>query len=180
MDDYDDIDYLDEDGRMFDLVRGNIYAKDLHKRINHTPNKIGEWDDEKGTSFFRITDGLLLERLKRYECNGIYYNEYAEPDFSKYAIAVVWIENMGCSRRKNFKQATEKFLMSEMAKEEKIDDAKAFSEYKKKKKLSWHECSDGVTMMLLPRIIHQTFTHCGGVAEHREIEKQEREYEEEA
>lgn len=67
---------------------------------------------KKRLSYFEITDNELLYKLRRYSCNGINYDEFAEPDFSKYAIETVWIENIGCSRRRNFKQATERFLIS--------------------------------------------------------------------
>lgn len=161
----DDIDYSDSEGEMFDQIRGNIYLNELDKRIKHTPCKKGKWTGERGKSFFEITDEVLLEKLKRYECNGIEYDEYAEPDFSKYEVASVWLENMGQSRRKNFRYATRKFLLSETAKEENINCISDFKKYKKRNKLSWHECSNSVTMLLLPRIIHQTFTHCGGISE---------------
>ena len=98
----EDFDFLEFEfyGEMIDIVRGNIYAKELMNRINHTPNKKGNWKEERGTSYFEITDTELLKRLRRYDCQGIEYDEYAEPDFIKYAIAIVTIENMGYSRRK--------------------------------------------------------------------------------
>ena len=88
----------------------------------------------------------------------------------------MWLEDTGYSRRKNFSRAIDKFLETEKAREQKIFNRNDFKKYKKKYKLSWHECSDGVTMLLLPRIIHQTFTHCGGISEYVELEKQEKEF----
>lgn len=169
----DEFDHWDTDGELIDLVRGNIYAKELEKRIKHTPIRRGRWIGEKGTSIFEITDSILLDKLKKYKCKEIHYDEYAEPNFSEYAVVIISIENMGHSRRNNFRSASEQFLISDYARKFNITNKKDFNKYKKDNKLSWHECSDGVTMMLLPRIIHQTFTHCGGVSEYGEVEKQE-------
>ena len=49
--------------------------------------------------------------------------------------------------------------------------AKDISEYRKQNGLTWHECNDGFTMMMIPKAINTDFRHLGGVGEVNEKER---------
>lgn len=67
----------------------------------------------------------------------------------------------------NFEQAD--ILTAQSWSEEKRDGqewtAQDVAEYRQANKLTWHECNDGSTMMLIPEIINAEFGHLGGVSE---------------
>ena len=67
----------------------------------------------------------------------------------------------------NFEQAD--ILTAQSWSEEKKDDhewtAQDVAEYRQTNNLTWHECNDGSTMMLIPKVINSEFGHLGGVSE---------------
>lgn len=54
---------------------------------------------------------------------------------------------------------------------EKIDLCQRIADYRKKAGLTWHECPDGATMMLVPAAIHGACPHSGGVSLKKMLEK---------
>ncbi len=70
----------------------------------------------------------------------------------------------------NFNQAdlalAEKLSLSESSLREMKRDVlcRQIAAYRKENKLTWHECADGNTMLLIPTIIHDACKHSGGVS----------------
>ena len=72
------------------------------------------------------------------------------------------------NRAINFRQCDEK--CTEQWNEENRDGksdwtGRDIQEWRKENEYSWHECNDTKTCQLLPRKIHEYFTHLGGVSE---------------
>lgn len=54
---------------------------------------------------------------------------------------------------------------------EKLDLCRRIASYRKESELTWHECPDGVTMMLVPTVIHKSCPHSGGVSLKKMLEE---------
>ena len=96
------------------------------------------------------------------------------PDFSKCSKEIVSMDSMTsdrCTLSGNFKQTDTQLAKqwNDSKKDDRTDwtarDIEAFS---KDNQLTWHECSDMKTCMLVDRNIHDYFRHSGGVFEYNQ------------
>lgn len=155
-------------------------------RIKYTPredSELGFWEGERGESKFVPNEqneagATAKGKLSEYGMDGVEYNS-GEPDFSGCCEAEVKIDNMTGNRdnyidkngeyqQGNFSQADAKCAeFWNSTKRDGKDDwtASDVRDWRRENKYSWHECCDTSTMQLVPRDIHSTFKHSGGVAE---------------
>lgn len=169
-------------GAIVGAVYGGIEGYDYYHKYN-TPytslkdridlakgNKGGHWEGDIGQSDFildepkKLSDGTRVTRIT-YR-NGV-------PDFSHYAKAEVKIPSMTEHRQTefgikgNFEQADQ--VLAEIWTKTRYNGrswtARNIETYRKGNELSWHEMSNMESMQLVPREIHGTFKHYGGVAE---------------
>ena len=152
------------------------------ERLDHTPtieNSNGHWEGERGESKYIIENPEVKKTLEKYGVDGIEYKD-GIPDFEPVSEATVEIDNMTENRHStrdpetgevtkgNFEQADEKCAekFNEEAKDGKTDwTAADVKKYREDNNLTWHECSDGKTCMLIPRDVHETCRHTGGCSE---------------
>ena len=133
----------------------------LEERIKHTPVNKGQWSGKRGNSRF-YTDKKEVKKM------GADYVEYenGEPDFSRFSRITVTIPSMTDDRRPyssyykcNYEQA-----YTQIAKQKGMTEKEA-KHWLKENNLVLHEACDMKTIQAIPRIIHSTYIHTGGVAE---------------
>lgn len=146
-------------------VVDNTRVKDYEDRIAQTSKNHVTWSGNRGTSDCYPTDQEAKRLLRQYGQEYVSYDKTGEPNFSPFAEATVKISDMSSNRSQNFSSAGEKLLGTEWAKENRIETLADLNRYKAENGLTWHECSDGVTMQLVPTKINAMFGHSGGVAE---------------
>lgn len=160
--------------------RQEIYNSTEEERIAHTPlenTSRGKWNGERGNGEFipnkNDEKGLeVAKKLSEYGEKGITYRE-GIPDFSKCSIEKVEIAHMTEDRSKpggNFEQADTKLAeqWNNSQKDGRTDwTAIEARDFRRGNKLTWHECSDMKTCMLIDREIHKFFIHTGGVSEYK-------------
>ena len=154
----------------YGMIGADNHAVSRKQRIAQTPVSNVLWSGKRGCSQCYPTDDYSQKVLAQYNRMYVSYNLSAEPDFSFCSQASVKISNMSADRAKNFGSAEKRLLNTSWAKEREISNLSQFEEYRKKNNLTWHECSDGVTMQLVPNEINSRFGHSGGVAEHKEFD----------
>lgn len=155
----------------------------------------GNFLGEKGNSIFIPNDNNILDILHSYGVNGIEYkNEEPDfsPFATQLTMwgeinTTVEIAHMTENRENgkwefgrrpngkkfdknyeigNFAQADYEMCEKIKAKNANLKlDPKDIEKFRKENKLTWHECKDGKTMMLIPEEIHKRFPHSGGVSE---------------
>lgn len=151
------------------------FYKSYDEKLEQVPSQDSKrvsWEGEKGESkcypIVTTEEGKACkDKLHEYGVDCIKYND-AEPDFSKTSEATVIIDDMTENRQHNFRQADEK--CTEQWNKECKDGrsnwtASDVRDYRRDNKLSWHECCNMKTMELVPREIHDFYSHSGGVAE---------------
>lgn len=136
------------------------------ERLRQTPREDanrGHWDGARGESNFVLTDPEIQKHSK---IGRIPYKN-AIPDFSKESKAIVEI-NMTENRAKNFKQADEK--CAEQWNKETHDGKNDWTPrdvalWRKGNEHLWHERNDRKTCDLIPKQVHDSCGHLGGVSE---------------
>lgn len=149
----------------YQVTGGDAHVKSRASRLAQTPRKDVIWSGNDGVSKCYPIDPASKQVLQKYGLTYIRYDRTGEPDFSAVSDATVKISDMGFDRQKNFSSAGKKMLGSPWAEERGIKTLTQLDEYRKRQGLTWHECSDGVTMQLVPREINARFGHSGGVSE---------------
>lgn len=148
-------------------------------RIKFTPlenNEYGIWNNGKrGNGEFvpnkDTEEGIKVSKaLEKYDLKGIIYRN-GIPDFSNCSEEIVSIDNMTNNRYTNYEQANVK--LADQWNKLKIDGrvdwtAREIESYRKENNLTWHECSDLKTCMLVNRTIHDFFIHSGGIFEYNQ------------
>ncbi len=188
------------DGYMWGAIVGAVYGgadgyDDYHKyntpytsledRLRQASyNKGGHWEGEIGQSDFILDEPIELPN--NVKVTRITYKN-GVPDFSHFAEAEVKIQSMSQYRRTADAQAAGKDIIGNF---EQADEALAniwtrtrhqghtwtaddIRAYRVENRLSWHEMSNMESMQLLPRDMHMTFQHYGGVAECKAMTGQE-------
>ena len=120
-------------------------------------------DGKPGLSRCYPQDAESCAMLEKYGQTYVQYKR-GEPNFTPFSETSIRITNMSSDRQKNFGLAREKLLETDWAKSHNLTNKSQVKEYCKNNNLTLHECPDGVTIMLVPRDIHQRFVHDGGVA----------------
>lgn len=174
------------------MERKNVL--DPEQKSPHLPTeKTGTFTGEPGNSEFIPNDQKAQDKMAEYGKNNVEYkNGY--PDFSPFVQhdspwgpvnGEVEIPHMTDSRENpkwdlgrrpngtshdpnydlgNFSQADNALYNS--LKDHYLDlKPEDIEKYRKENGLTWHECSDGKTMQLIPSEIHDACRHSGGVAE---------------
>lgn len=141
------------------------HLKSLDERIAQTPTTDVVWSGGRGVSKCYPTDKARIKLLKKYGQTYVSYDRTAEIDLRPFEETHVLISDMTSMRGKNFRSANARLLKTEWAKERKLATIEECEEYLRKHHLTWHECSDGVTMRLVDTQINGSFGHSGGVAE---------------
>lgn len=163
------------DGLFQELSKQQEAYTSYEDRLKHTPSEdseLGSWEGERGESKFipnPDSEGgnAAKDKLKQYGMDGVEYKD-AEPDFSKCCETEVKIDNMTENRENNFAQADAECAKkwNEAKRDGKNDwTAADVRDWRRENQYSWHECCDTSTMQLVPRDIHETCRHSGGVAE---------------
>ncbi|MGK7930713.1 MAG: DUF4157 domain-containing protein [Microcystaceae cyanobacterium] len=148
-----------------ELVKQGKQSKPAGDLWRTTPNW-SRWVNQKGGKIRKHSGGsyTLIDEMG----NAVKYNKDGDPDFRPYlndpwGIKKVVLQggftqpaNRDSDFRKSNKQASQIH-----------DDAKQWSD-RSPPGYTWHHTRDGKTMQLVPRNIHRTFTHRGGVADIRE------------
>ena len=157
--------------------------------VFRSPANLARWEDpsKRGSCLCRATNAKCRKLLRTKGLDGIVYSGF-EPQFEPVSEATVSIPHMTRHRNTlgswkdpsgdapilgNFQQADiEAARLWRNQKKDGRDDwtAADVAKYRKANKLTWHERWDGHTMDLVPRCIHNHFTHTGGVAYMKWIE----------
>lgn len=169
----------------------DVYLSEYEERINRTPSDSSRWSGKRGESVCKAVTPETQAILDKYGQQGVRYSD-GIPDFSAFSESTVTIEKMSGSRistrtklvdknnafgraesyhyRKregNYNQADVATAKNWTASKK---DGKEWSShdvetYRKQNGLTWHECNDQKTMMLIPTKINSEFTHLGGTSE---------------
>ena len=137
-------------------------------------NSRGQWSGERGESLFKpnteCKEGQeAAQKLKEYQLDGIEYHD-AVPDFSNCAEESVEID-MTVNRYNNhgnFEKASTACAnkWNSEGYQGKTDwTPRDVDNYRAEHNMTWHECPDRKTCQMVPREIHDFFTHTGGVFE---------------
>jgi A nuclease of the HNH/ENDO VII superfamily with conserved WHH/Domain of unknown function (DUF4150) len=119
------------------------------KRKPSQPNK-KKWE-EKGGKVKENPDGSTTYTSK--DGKSVTYNKEGYPDFSEHKMAEVKIDNLSGDYIKDAKMANE---ASNLPKNLGIDKSLG--------NVTWHHVEDGKTMQLIPKLIHDEFSHTGGAS----------------
>lgn len=150
------------------------------ERLFQTP-KDGErgcWDGVRGEANYIPSNREMREMLAEYGTDRVLYKN-AIPEFSKFAQAVVKIEDMSemrQGRNGNFEQADRKCALqwNHDGKNGRSDwTARDVSDYRRENGYTWHECNDMETCQMIPVEINDYFGHLGGVAECKKADLRE-------
>ena len=167
------------------------YLSEYEERINRTPSDQSRWSGKRGESECYALTTETQAILDKYGEKGVSYSD-GIPDFSPFSESTVIIDKMSGSRTSSrtklvdknnaFGRATSyhyKYNAGNYAQAD-IATAKSWSEakkndrewsphdvelYRKQNGLTWHECNDQKTMMMIPTRINSEFTHLGGTSE---------------
>lgn len=143
-----------------------------------TPLKHGHWDGEREKSEFIFDDDYIFrdtamypDRLTMREIKNLYCFESIsyhnnEPDFSSFSRGTVQLSPFPSRRTGNDGTYTQ--AMAALARETN-QTVKDIEHMMEEEHLTWHECSDRKTMMLIPSIINATYKHTGGIGIQRAI-----------
>lgn len=170
---------------------GDVYLSEYEERINRTPSDSSRWTGKRGESECKAVTPATQAILDKHGQQGVNYSN-GIPDFSPFSESTVTIDKMSGSRTstrtkivdKNnaFGRAESYHYKTKVGNYNQADIAtsKAWSAskrdgldwsphdvavYRKQNGLTWHECNDGKTMMLIPTRINSEFTHLGGTSE---------------
>lgn len=133
--------------------------------VSESTVKIGNMNAAKRDSNRGLVDGYDSKVRTAY----VHYGEDGQEERrSPYAAKDSTSDlNMKFYNPSNYSQAD--ILTAEQwskdGRDEKIWTAADVVQYREANNLTWHECNDGETMMLVPSEINKDFTHLGGVAE---------------
>lgn len=150
----------------------DIRVKSYEDRIQQTPNSKVVWSGERGRSDCYTMDLEILDLLQSYGQECVRYDSTGEPNFKPFTEVEVKISDMSGDRQKNFNSAYKKILTTEYAKEKGLKTPADVKRFFSDNQLTIHECSDGVTIQVVPTVINATFGHSGGVSEWREIQNE--------
>ena len=151
--------------RLQQLSGADSHVKSLDSRISQTPVTDVVWSGARGVSECTPQDPGRIALLKRYGQTSVKYDRTGEPDFRPFEETHTLIHNMSGDRQRNFSSANQKLLGTQWAKSKGLKTVTDCQRYMKEHNLTWHECSDGVTMRLVNSDINGGFGHSGGVAE---------------
>lgn len=170
---------------------GSNYFSEYEERISRTPSDLSRWSGKRGESECRPITPETQAVLDKYGQKKVKYSD-GIPDFSPFSESTVKIDKMSGSRtstktkivdKNNAFGRAEKYhykIKEGNYKQADIITAKAWTEskregrswnshdvesYRKQNDLTWHECNDRKTMMLVPTKINSEFTHLGGTSE---------------
>lgn len=166
-----------------EMFQEKEYLTPYEDRLKITPvdGPRGEWTEERGESRFipnaETEDASSArEKLSEFNLDGIDYKD-ALPDFSTCAKETVKIEMTDSRYGDPNKGIIGNFEKADSACAEKWNEAgyegrtdwkpRDIKAYRSDNKLSWHECVDQETCQMVPREIHEFFTHVGGISECR-------------
>lgn len=166
-----------------DIAEKRYVSEEIRYRRTPKESDHVHWDGERGDSICRSTgetpeSKAVQEKLAAYGMEGVEYRN-AEPDFSRCAEITLTIDHMtenrpsykdneGHSQPGNFEQADTRCaeLWNASGREGRTNwTAGEVRDWRHDNGYSWHERCDTRTMDLVPRSIHEFFTHSGGCAE---------------
>ncbi len=151
--------------KLNEFTGADTHVKARKDRISQTPVEGVTWDGSRGVSNCYPHDKEIQKLLKKYKQEYVHYDRTGEPDFRPFAEVSTRISDMGAERFHNFSSSEKRVLETDWAKSKGLKTLKDFEEYRKEHNLTWHECSDGVTMLLIPTKVNSYFGHSGGVSE---------------
>jgi hypothetical protein len=182
------------EGESFPCLERFEFISTLDERMKSVPAENencdhGQWESDRGESKFIPHDENVKKALAFFSKDGIEYRK-GIPDFSPISIANVKIDmtadrysyvevnNDGTEKRVigNFEKADTQCAMSwnESAYLGRTNwISKDVAKFRTDCKLTWHECSDRNTCMLVPQSIHSVCRHTGGVSECKLANEQE-------
>lgn len=170
---------------------GDVYLSEYEERISRTPKESSRWTGKRGESECKAISPETQAILDKHKQQGVRYSD-GIPDFSPFSESTVTIDKMtgartsertklvdknnafGRAESYHYKTKVGNYNQADMA------TAKAWTAskrnghewsardvelYRKQNSLTWHECNDGKTMMLIPTRINSEFTHLGGTSE---------------
>ena len=159
---------LDGEGVKKFFSEESSYLRSMEERRDFALGSDGQWYADGDKIKFKPDDQAATSKLEEKGLDGIQYDKYAEPDFSKVALESVEIEGFSSDRLLNYEKAFEKYAekWSESGFEGKNDwTARDVNNWRKANNYSPHERSDMKTIELVPKEIHEACKHYGGVAE---------------
>ena len=130
--------------------------------VSESTVKIGYMNEERTSK--NVADGRDSKKTTyvHYDDNGQVKSRSHHADRNDMADIQMKYYNPG-----NFDQAD--ILTAEQWSKDGRDDkewtAEDVAQYRKENNLTWHECNDGETMMLIPTDVNSDFGHLGGVGE---------------
>ena len=156
------------------------YLRKMEERMSPKNGALsgkGEWKIKGELAEFIPESKNAQDALRKFGLEGIFYDKFAEPDFSPIAKETVEIDDMSSIRRgpgKNFEQADTKCaeLWNKNGFEGRTDwTPRDVETWRKEYNYSWHERSDMKTMDLVPREVHLECKHFGGCSECKAVEE---------
>ncbi|MGJ0303587.1 HNH endonuclease [Aliarcobacter cryaerophilus] len=170
-----------------DYLSQNIVSVQDETIYKNIPQNGGAWSGQPGNSKWIPNkedipkqpygnEKTWGEILKKHNIDGIVFKD-GEPDFTPIAEGSVEIEDFTINRDDNFFQADQN-LAQQWKQEVKngkndwtISDVR---EYRKEKKLTWHERSDMKSMDLVSQEVHGNIPHSGGISKKKRLEMEEK------
>ncbi len=169
------------------LTKGDLSQKDYltqdtktiknDEKYKNIPQTGGTWSGKPGNSTFKPDRDTVPKQpygnmknwgeiLDEYNIDGIEFKD-GEPDFKAISKGSVEINDFTTQRDDNFYQADQN-LANQWNQESttgksnwSISDVK---QYRKEKKLTWHERNDMKSMDLVPQEVHGNIPHSGGIS----------------
>lgn len=167
------------------------FLSEYEERIGRTPSDPSRWSGMRGESECLPITPETKAILEKYGQKSVMYSD-GIPDFSPFSESTVKIDKMSGDRTTtrtkivdknngfgraeeyhykikegNYKQAdqTTAKLWTESKREGRSWSPHDVELYRKQNDLTWHECNDRKTMMLVPTRVNGEFTHLGGTSE---------------
>lgn len=132
--------------------------------LSESTVKIGNMNAERFSKNVRYGRDSSLTTYGSYDQDGNPIKREDPHKVDKNSLSEI---NMKYANPGNFNQAD--ILTAQKWNEEKRDGkawrAEDVKEYRQEHDLTWHECNDGETMMLVPSAVNSDFGHLGGVGE---------------
>ncbi|HIP11745.1 MAG TPA: hypothetical protein EYG73_03400 [Arcobacter sp.] len=169
------------------LIKGDLSQKDYLTQDTKTvqndvkykniPQTNGTWSGDPGNSTFKPDRDTVPKQpygnkrtwgeiLDEYNIDGIEFKD-GEPDFKAISKGSVEINDFTTQRDDNFYQADQN-LSDQWNQESKTGKSNwsilDVKQYRKEKKLTWHERNDMKSMDLVPQEVHGNIPHSGGIS----------------
>ena len=151
----------------------NDYFSTYNERIAQTPKE--GWDGKRGESLCRSNNEEVNNELSKFGQDGVSYkNGLADVGFKKCSVEKVDIDMTERRYGPNGNMEKARTALANKWNDQKKDgridwNAREVHKYQQENKLVIHECANRRTCYLMPIVIHEEFSHLGGVSECKKV-----------